>query len=142
MAEENQPKEPTRRELADALTKALSTIEEQGRLLAELRAKPAQVVPQPAVQAIPYKGHVRAKEACYIGFLRAAGDVFHHDVACLWSDDPFEPVNVVGTRDDGQPVIEPWPEGKEPQVLPFHLRPRTPDVLAARAATPRRASEW
>lgn len=141
MAEEQ--KEPTRKELADALSKAMATIEAQGKILEELRAKPAPaVVPQPAVQATPYKGHVRAKEACYIGFLRAAGDVFHHDVPCLWSDDPFEPVNVVATRDDGQPVIEPWPEGKEPAVLPFHLRPRTPDVLAARAASPRRASEW
>lgn len=140
MAEEQ--KEPTRRELADALAKAHALIEEQGKIIAEMRAAPPKVVPQPAIQAIPYKGYVRAKESCYIGFLRAAGDIFHHEVSCLWSDDPFEPVNVVGTRDDGQPVIEPWPEGKEPQPLPFHLRPRTQDVLAARAASPRRASEW
>lgn len=142
MAEEQ--KEPTRKELAEALAKALSVIEEQGKAIAELRAKPQVMTaaPRPAPQAIPYKGYVRAREACYIGFLRGAGDIFAHETPCLWSDDPFEPVNVVGTRDDGQLVTEPWPEGKAPQPLPFHLRPRTHDALAAAAATPRRASEW
>lgn len=131
MAEE---KEPSKRELIDALAKANEAI-------AELRAAQVRTPPpQPAPQARPYSGMVRAKEACYIDYLRKAGDVWHHETKCLWSDDPYEPVIVTGNRDDGTPIAEPHPEAPEP--VPFHLRPRSADALAAIAATPQRADKW
>jgi hypothetical protein len=127
-------REPTRKELQDRL----AALEAEN---ATLKAPP-KVVPQPGPQKVPYKGYVRALEACYVGFLRAKGDIFQHDVPCLWTDDPFEAVNVVGTRDNGEFVIEPWPEGKAPKVVPHRLRPRTQDVLAQRGSEILRAGEW
>jgi hypothetical protein len=60
---------------------------------------------------VPYSGYVRAKENCVIGCYRMGpnpdqgrvqGDVFAVEVPVLWSDDPYEPVNIIRTRDDGQ----------------------------------------
>lgn len=131
-------KEPTRQELADALAKANETI---ARLEAAA-AKPAPiVVPQPGPQKVPYSGYVRAKEPCWIGHLRAAGEVFQHDAPCLWSDDPFEPVILLeGVDKDGNPNCRAHPEAPKP--IPFHLRPRTVDALSERGNTPLRANEW
>lgn len=125
--------EPTKKELVDALAAAQATI-------AQLQAAP-KVVPQPAVQAVPYKGHVRAKEACYVNdTLYQEGDVFYHEVDALWDDAPFEAVTVVGTKDDGKPVTEPNPEAPTP--IPFRLRRRTSEELDRRAAEPQRADKW
>ena len=156
-------KEPTKRDLLEALTEALEKsnallveqgatlartnllVAEQAKAIEELRAReapplPSQIIPQPGPQKIPYAGLVRSKEACWIGHLRSAGEIFHHEVPCLWSDDPFEPVMQTGSDSDGNPTVVPHTDAPTP--LPFHLRPRTVDVLAARAATPQRASEW
>lgn len=141
-------REPSRKDLADALAKAneLNTrlaarLDEQDKTIAELKAAKPVVVPQPGVQKVPYSGYVRAKEPCHIGHLRAAGEVFQHDAPCLWSDDPFEPVIVLeGTDKDGQPNCKAHPEAPKP--IPFHLRPRTVDALSERGNTPVRASEW
>jgi hypothetical protein len=160
--------EPTKQELIDQLAQAQTLIAQQNetlaksnealertnRMLAEqaeaiaalkdVQAKqvqtPAQPTPRPGIQARPYKGTVRAKVGCFVGdSLRAEGEVFHHEVNALWSDDPFEPV-LATTDQRGEVFHQPHPEAPEP--LPFHLRPRTDAALAAQMAIPRKASEW
>lgn len=127
-------KEPTRQELAEALAKANERI-------AQLETRPAAPAPQPGPQKIPYSGYVRTKEACWIGHLRSAGEVFQHAVPCLWSDDPFEAVILTdGVDKDGNPNCKAHPEAPKP--IPFHLRPRSVDALSERGNTPLRASEW
>jgi hypothetical protein len=136
---------------AAALQEAKTTIEAQGKVIDDLIAAretaataasaPPKVVPQPGLQAIPYAGHVKVKEPCFIAdTLRQPGDVFYHEVPALWEDDPFEPVVLKGTTDDGKHVTEPHPEAPKP--LPFKLRPRSADELARRAAEPQTASKW
>lgn len=129
-------------ENAVALEEAKNLIAEQSKAIEELKAgpKPVAIVPQPGPQKVPYKGLVRAKEACYIGSLRGPGEVWNHETDCLWSDDPFEPVIAKGTREDGSIIAETHPDA--PTAVPFHLRPRSADALTLRAATPQTASQW
>lgn len=134
-------KEPTRKELAEALEQAVAMLASQGRIIESLKAQvPALAAPLAPVTKVPYKGLVRAKEACFIGSLRAPGDVWHHESDCLWSDDPYEAVIANGTKDDGTPRAEPHPD--TPAPVAFQLRPRTVDALSARGATPLTASQW
>lgn len=92
------------------------------RALQELRdARPAAGMalnlpkgPQP--RYVPYQGLVRAKVDCaYGGYRRGpdqsrgiVADIFTIDQPVLWSDDPFEPVEVIskGIMPDGTEITE------------------------------------
>ena len=130
-------REPTKKELLDALNKANALIADLQALQA-LQAKPT-AAPAPVVK-VPYQGLVHAKAACFIGSLRKEGESWVHEVDCLWSDDPFEPCIQTGERDDGSAITKRDPNAPKP--VPFHLRPRTDAAMAARAATPQTAAEW
>lgn len=95
----------------------------QARRLAEAEAELEALRPRrltgrpngPQPKYVPYKGLVRAKEDCAVGTFRSGphpdqgkpyGDVFEVDVAVLWSDDPYEPVNIVSYREDNSPIVE------------------------------------
>lgn len=153
------PKEPTQRDLMMGLTEALnrsnelasqnavaleearSLIAAQAEAIEKLQSSPLRTAPpQPALKKVPYKGLVRAKEACFIGSLRGPGDTWEHETECLWDDDPYEPCIVTSTRDDGKPNTEAHPDA--PKAVPKELRPRTVDALSARGAKPLTASEW
>ncbi len=83
--------------------------------LATLRPQAAQDLgkpPGPRPALVRYRGAVQATEDCaYDGYHfgpnsdkgRPEGDVFEVDVPTLWSDDPYVPVALSGTRDDGSP---------------------------------------
>lgn len=154
----DETREPTKRELAEALEAERARgsekdrqIAEQAAALEELRAQAARQAapprpgqthgtPKPGVQRMPYSGLVQATEPCQYGHLRAAGEIWHIDTDVLWSDDPFKPVIQTGQDRDGNPIVEPHPEAPTP--LPFELRPRSADALASQSATPRRAADW
>lgn len=138
MAEE---KEPSKKDLFEALERANAMLALQGKTIESLRAQipPAAAILAP-VTKVPYAGLVRAKEACFIGSLRKPDDVWHHETECMWSDDPYEPVIAVGVKDDGSPRVEPHPQAAK--AVAFQLRPRTVDALSARGATPLTASQW
>lgn len=134
-------KEPTKKDLLEALERANAMLTLQGQTIESLKAQvPVIAAPAAPVKKVPYKGLVRAKEACFIGSLRAPQDVWQHEAECLWSDDPYEPVIATGERDDGLPRVEPHPDAPKP--IPFQLRPRSVDALSARGATPLTASQW
>lgn len=134
-------------QMGTALERANANQAEQAKAIADLQVLMAARPAAPAtpkgqnivVPRVPYKGYVRAREACYIGSLRAAGDVFVVEVPGLWTDDPFEPVDLKGYDRDNRPICDPHPTAKQ---QPFHLRPRTSEALAALNSTPRKASDW
>lgn len=74
---------------------------------------------QKVVDPVPYTGYVKAKEGCFAGEpcgRHDEGDVFLVNVPGLWTDDPFDPVIVVGqhVERDGAVVqiTEPNPDAK------------------------------
>lgn len=131
--------------------KPLSAIDQ--RRLADAEAELAQLkrgvslsAPQgPAPKLIPYKGSVQAMVDCHIGGAfrhgpddanrnrpslgKTQGDVFYVEVGALWSDDPYVPVMVVRTRDDGMPETKPNPDA--PPQIDFRFRPRGHDAFTA-----------
>ena len=82
---------------------------------------------------VPYRGKVQATEDCHFGgvyhkgpFEGAPGEVFDVDVACLWSDDPYRPVNVRHSDETDQLIVEPNPQAVR---IDFRFRPKgTADV--------------
>jgi hypothetical protein len=124
-------KEPTKAELAEALLKATQMLKDQGELLATQGREIAQLkAPSNGVafnytsdrDKTSYFGWVRARERCQVNrdmvdgkklitqaFVYEAGEVFQHEVDQLWSDDPFEPVELVGYEDQEQtrPITKP-----------------------------------
>lgn len=78
-------------------------------------SRPTVRLSGPEPKHVPYQGLVRAKVDCAVGCFhegpnldkgKVHGDVFSVDVPVLWSDDPYEPVRVSGTREDGTQICE------------------------------------
>lgn len=155
------PKEPTKAELAEALLNATQMLKDQGALIAnqgreiaELKAAPQAVrtgafnySTEPTKKG--YFGWVKATQSCQVNrsvsvdgklqvqaIVYAPGDVFQHDVDQLWSDDPFEAVEVTGYEDHEQnkPITKP---NKEAVVMDrrFRVHARLMDDAQLRAAS-------
>lgn len=86
---------------------------------------------------VPYTGMVRATVDCCIDRHRLQGEVFRVEMPALWSDDPFEPVVVLETKEDGTLVV--GPNKDAPAPVPFRYRKV---ISVAEDPTPRRASEY
>lgn len=168
------PKEPTRAELAEALLQSNALLKEQAAVIAELRAKPdtssevqlqilqalkdlkASARPQasafytgPKISTIPYRGWVKALQACQVNHPNAdgspgvhvhqEGDVFEIDVPSLWTDDPYMAVIITGYEDQAQ--LKPITVKNEDAPTPANFQFRR-QVELDEKPTLRRASEY
>lgn len=152
MAETEQQRDVTRRELADELAKSRETNERLAAQLAEMQAA-AKVAPPrmphtapvyngPEPNKVPYSGLVRATARCCIGHVREEGEIFEVSVPALWTDDPYIAVIVTGytpeTRTQApEPIWELNPEAPTPIALRFRKA-----VSAAEDPTPRVAASF
>lgn len=117
------------------LANANAELKDKRELLEKARNRPG--LSGPDVVMVPYSGYVQAIAACCIDTFHKEGEVFHVDVPALWTDDPYVPVLVTGTKEDGTPLTQ--PNLLAPVPINFRFRKV---VSAAEDPTPRRAAEY
>lgn len=114
---------------------AYAELKDKSDLLERARSRPGQTGPD--LPLVPYSGMVLVTAKCCIDHLREEGEVFHVSMPALYTDDPFVPVVITGSYEDGRPKTEPNPDAPVP--IDFRFRKV---VSAALDPTPRKAASF
>jgi hypothetical protein len=118
------------------LAAANAELKDKRELLERVRSRPGASGPD--IKLVPYSGMVVSTAVCCPDHRREVGEVFLVNLPALYTDDPFEPVTVLETDENG--VAIKWePNKAAPTPIDFRFRKV---VSAAEDPTPRRAAEY